>query len=125
MDIVMEDGDTLTIPRRPEFVIVAGQVYSPNALVYTAGKDAGWYLQNAGGTTRVGNRKDAFIVRFDGSVLGRGGIFSAKVLSTRMMPGDALVIPEKISGGSSIWKGLLSLSQALSSGGIVAALVTH
>ena len=69
-DIEVRAGDTLTIPKKPSFVLVSGQVYNASALTFQPGKNAGWYLRQAGGPTDLANRKEIFIVRADGSVLG-------------------------------------------------------
>jgi len=43
-DIELRAGDSLTIPKQPGAVLVIGQVYNANALVYSPGKNAGWYF---------------------------------------------------------------------------------
>src|SRR6202007_1272356 len=99
-DIELRRGDVLTIPKRPGFVLVTGQVYNATALSFTPGKTAEWYLARAGGTNSTANRKDIFIIRTNGSVVGRqsGGWFKDSVLSTRLDPGDVGVVPQKIIG---------------------------
>ena len=47
-DIELRRGDELTIPKRPSFVLITGQVYNVTALTFTEGKTAKWYLQHAG-----------------------------------------------------------------------------
>jgi protein involved in polysaccharide export with SLBB domain len=126
-DIELRAGDVLTIPKQPNFVLVNGQVYSPSAITYAPGKRASWYLQQAGGPTELANRKTIFIIRANGSVVGseRGyGLWKQSVLSTRLHPGDTLVIPEKIVGGSPIWKNLLSTAQLASSLAVAARIAT-
>ena len=101
-DIELRSGDMLVIPKRPGFVLVSGQVYNSSAITFAPGKTAGWYLQQAGGANQVANHKEIFIVRADGSVVGKqsGGMFSGGVLSTRLNAGDVIVVPQKIIGGS-------------------------
>jgi protein involved in polysaccharide export with SLBB domain len=100
-DIQLRAGDTLMIPKRPDFVIVSGQVYSPTAISYNPDKDADWYLHQAGGIAEAGNKRDIFIVKADGSVIGRsGGVWGGGVLKVRLTPGDSVVVPEKPVGGS-------------------------
>src|ERR1019366_4395485 len=41
-DIELRAGDTLVIPKRPNFVMVSGQVYNPTAISYVPGRDLGW-----------------------------------------------------------------------------------
>jgi protein involved in polysaccharide export with SLBB domain len=123
-DIELRRGDVLTIPKVPGFVLVSGQVYNATALTYTPGKTASWYLSRAGGTNGTANRKEIFIIRANGSVVGRhsGGWFDADVLSTRLNPGDVVVVPQKIIGGSLFWRNLLAIGQIASSFAITSGL---
>ncbi len=120
-DIEMRDGDILTIPKRASFVMVTGQVYSSAALTFSQGKTAEWYLSEAGGATNMGDKKNIFIVRADGSVIGRRGRFHGSVLSVHLNPGDSVVVPEKIVGPP-LWKSLLSVAQMLSAVSLTAVV---
>jgi protein involved in polysaccharide export with SLBB domain len=126
-DIELRNGDSIFIPKRPEFVLVNGQVYNSNAITYRPGRNAAWYLRQAGGPTSQANKKDIFIVRANGSIAsGKGeGWWSGNVLSTQIEPGDMIVVPEKAIGGSTVWKNLLSLAQIAQSGAIAALIVTR
>ena len=128
-DAELRPGDTLTIPKQPGFVLVTGQVYNVTALTFAPGKTAGWYLSHAGGTNVSANRKEIFIIRANGSVVGRhsGRRFDPDVLSTRLNPGDVVVVPQKVIGGSLFWRNLLVTGQlaasvALSAGVAAATL---
>lgn len=123
-DIEVRNGDTLRIPKRPAFVLVSGQVYSPSAITFMPGHNAGWYLKRAGGATSIANRKEIFIVRANGSVIGRGSQtwFDRDVLSTRLDPGDTIVVPQKIIGPSLTWRNLLGTAQVVTSLAIAAAV---
>lgn len=123
-DIEVRRGDVLRIPKRPGFVLVSGQVYSPSAITFAPGKTAGWYLQRAGGSTETANRKEIFVIRANGSVVGRksGGFFAQDVLSTRLEPGDVIVVPQKIIGKSLIWRNLLGSAQIAASIAIAASV---
>jgi protein involved in polysaccharide export with SLBB domain len=123
-DIELRRGDVLRIPKRPGFVLVSGQVYNASAITFAPGKTAGWYLQHAGGTTNVANRKEIFVIRANGSVVGRrsGEWYDRDVLATRMQPGDVVVVPQKIVGPSMLWRNLLSTAQVASSIAITAAV---
>jgi protein involved in polysaccharide export with SLBB domain len=121
VDIELRRGDVLTIPKRPSFVLVTGQVYNVTALTFTPGKTAGWYLQHAGGTSDTANRKEIFVIRANGSVIGRhsGG---PSPLSTKLDPGDVVVVPQKVIGASVFWKNLLATAQLASSIAITAGI---
>jgi len=121
VDIELRRGDVLTIPKRPSFVLVTGQVYNVTALTFTPGKTAGWYLQHAGGTSDTANRKEIFVIRANGSIIGRHSGGSAP-LSTKLDPGDVVVVPQKVIGASVFWKNLLATAQLASSIAITAGI---
>jgi len=123
-DIELRSGDVLTVPKRPGFVLVSGQVYNASAITFVPNKDARWYLRRAGGTNDVANRKEIFVIRANGSVIGRrsGQWYDRDVLSTRLDPGDVVVVPQKIIGGSLFWRNLLTVAQVSSSIAITAAV---
>jgi protein involved in polysaccharide export with SLBB domain len=123
-DIEVRRGDVLKIPKRPGFVLVSGQVYNASAITFVPGKNAGWYLQRAGGSTSIANRKEIFVIRANGSVVGRrsGDWYDHDVLSTRMQPGDVVVVPQKVNGPSMLWRNLLITAQIASSIAITAAV---
>jgi protein involved in polysaccharide export with SLBB domain len=123
-DVVMRSGDRLSIPKRPDFVLVSGQVYNATGITFRPGKDARWYLRQAGGVTRDGDKGNIFIVHADGSVVGAQGsiLFGNSVLDLRLHPGDSIVVPEKVMGGSQIWRNLIGTAQIMSSVALTGAV---
>lgn len=123
-DIELRGGDALMIPKQPGAVLVIGQVYNSNALTYSPGRNARWYLSRAGGPTQLANKGAIFIVRADGSVTSgkQGNLWSGSALSATMGPGDTIVVPEKPVLGSSTLKNVLSVAQIASSAALVAAV---
>jgi protein involved in polysaccharide export with SLBB domain len=123
-DIEVRAGDVLRIPKRPGFVLVSGQVYNSSAITFTPDKTAGWYLRRAGGATEIANTRDIFIIRANGSVVGRrsGSLFDHDVLATRLDAGDVVVVPQKIIGASVFWRNLLTVAQIGTSIAITAAV---
>jgi protein involved in polysaccharide export with SLBB domain len=117
-DIEVRAGDTLFIPKTPNYVMVNGQVYNPTAVSYRPGKTAGWYLRQGGGPNNMANKKAIVVVRADGSVIGgsgSGGWFTGDVLTAELRPGDMVFVPEKALGGTQAWKNTLQAAQLLSS----------
>lgn len=126
-DIELRPGDELVIPKRPNFVLVNGQVYSPSAITFAPGKTVEWYLRQAGGPTDFANRHNIFVIRANGSVLAGEdgkGFWKTGVLGAAMKPGDTIVVPEKIVAGSTVWKNLLNTAQFTSSLALAARVVT-
>ena len=127
-DITLRAGDVITVPKRPNFVLAYGQVYNANAITFSPGKTADWYLRQAGGPTELANKKDIYIIRANGTVVsssGTEGWFTGGVLSTKMQPGDVLVVPEKFITGSTAWKTTLQVAQLMASLALAAAVVSN
>ena len=103
--------------------MIVGQVYNSNAIAYSPGKNAGWYLSRAGGATSFANKKAIFIIRANGSVTSGGGDFwSGGVLSSAITPGDTIVVPEKTVMGGSGWKNAVSIAQIAQAAALAAAV---
>jgi protein involved in polysaccharide export with SLBB domain len=125
-DIELRRGDVLTIPKRPGFVLVTGQVYNATAVTFTPGKNANWYLSRAGGTNATAQRRNTFIIRANGTVVGRtsGSWTDDKVFSTILNPGDVVVVPQKVIGATAWWKTLIQTAQLAASVAVTAGITT-
>jgi polysaccharide export outer membrane protein len=122
-DIELRAGDTLEIPKQPGFVVIVGQVYNSNAITYSPGKNAGWYLSRAGGATGLANKKAIFIVRANGSVTsGSSDLWSGGILSSAIGPGDTIVVPEKAAFGTTTWKNVVAIAQIAQAAALAAAV---
>jgi polysaccharide export outer membrane protein len=115
-DLVLEDGDRLLVPFRPATVSVIGSVYTSNAFVYKTGKTVSDYLRLAGGARREGDKGREFVIRADGSTVSRqqhSVLLSRNFNTLRLMPGDTIVVPEKLDRGA-VLRGLKDWTQILS-----------
>jgi protein involved in polysaccharide export with SLBB domain len=98
-DFPLEDGDVFYIPPRLSTVQVAGAVYNTNAFRHQPGKRLVAYLNDAGGATREADQKRIFVIRADGTVVSRqskNNHFSGDFGKLRLLPGDAIIVPDKI-----------------------------
>lgn len=126
-DVELRRGDRIFIPKRQPQIMVTGQVYNPTAITFVPGKSANWYLREAGGVSELANKKAIYIVRANGSVSGRSGagegFWHESVLNTVLHPGDTVVVPERLLGGTPVFKTLLESAQIISSIAISAKAV--
>jgi protein involved in polysaccharide export with SLBB domain len=122
-DIELRAGDRLVIPKRPTFVMVTGQVYNATAITYVQGRDVSWYLNKAGGATPSGNKKDIYVLRADGSIVVSGNSwFNGSFMKMRLRPGDTVIVPEKLIGGSQVWRNIIATAQIASSVALTGAV---
>lgn len=118
-DIQLRAGDSIYIPKRPNFVMVQGSVYNQTAIAFRSGKSASWYLHQAGGATSQGDKKNIFIIRADGTVSGgTKTMFSGGAMDSVMLPGDMIMVPSKALGGGFKWRETLEVAQLVSAVGI-------
>ncbi|PWT87465.1 MAG: hypothetical protein C5B56_10385 [Proteobacteria bacterium] len=128
-DPVVQDGDVLVIPKRSAEVTVTGQVFNPTAINYRPGRNAKWYLSQAGGFTQLANKKAAFVIRADGSVIAaknNSSWMSGDPMSAVLKPGDSIVVPERAPNvGSRNWTQTLQIAQIASAIALTATYVVH
>ncbi len=67
LDILLEHGDKIYIPKRPLTIRVAGEVLSPSALQFRSKKDASEYISEAGGFSYHADKDRSFVILPDGS----------------------------------------------------------
>jgi protein involved in polysaccharide export with SLBB domain len=124
-EIALEDGDRYVVPYRPSTVEMLGAVYNTNSFLYRREQRVDDYLRRAGGPTRDADTGRMFVIRADGSVLSRQsvkGLWNGGFASLRLMPGDAIVVPERLNHGS-VLKGLRDWSQVFAQFALGAAAV--
>ena len=124
-DIELEDGDEFIVPSRPSYVSVVGSVNNSTSLLYREDKRLGDYLRDAGGATRTGDARHAFLMRADGSVVGKtwsSGLLSQSFEGLRLNPGDSIIVPEQINR-TTLLRGLKDWSQVFAQFALGAAAV--
>lgn len=94
-DIELEDGDRFFVPQQPSQISVFGTVYNESSFVYRPNRDVSDYLALAGGPRKQADKSSIYVLRANGSVVsaGQSGFFT-RISSVRLMPGDAIVVPE-------------------------------
>lgn len=92
-NLSLKDGDHLYIPKRPDQVLIVGQVSNTIAMLYRNGYELENYLNDAGGLTRMGDESEIYVVKANGRVARPGGGWGRDV---KIAPGDTIVVPEKL-----------------------------
>lgn len=125
----LQNGDHFTVPPAPENVNVIGAVYDQNSFIYRRGRPVSYYLKLAGGPNRNADRRHAFVLRADGSVVSRSGARNGWSYlggngfdDLRLYPGDTIMIPEKTLRPTAL-RGFLDWSQIFSQVALGAAAI--
>jgi protein involved in polysaccharide export with SLBB domain len=100
--VALEDADHVLVPSQGQMVSVVGSVYNQSSFLYRKGATVGDYVRESGGGNATADLRHMLLVRADGSVIGHASIFKhfgESFTSTRVLPGDAIVIPAKLQSG--------------------------
>jgi protein involved in polysaccharide export with SLBB domain len=125
-NIPLEDGDGFYVPPRLGTVQVTGAVYNANAFRHEPDKRLVGYLNDAGGSTREADQKRIFVIRADGTVVSRqsrNNHFHGDFEKLRLLPGDAIVVPEKVRVSSKM-SDFLQMTQFASQMAVTAAALS-
>ena len=113
-DIELFEGDVLDIPLMRSTVRVMGSVMMPSVVSFEPRKSGKGYINDVGGYSKGARKSKTFVVHMN----GRSERLKA---TTRILPGDDIVVPEKENRDEQIEKGFTRAATALSG---VAALGT-
>ncbi len=93
LDAVLEPGDRLYMPKRPNFVTVIGDVLNPGALQFVAGTTADQYIRQAGGFLRSADEDRIFVVYPNGQAEPLA-LSAWNFNPAQLPPGSSLVVPK-------------------------------
>ena len=111
----LRDGDQIYIPEKSTTVDVIGAVYNQATFIYSPSYSVADYLKIAGGVTSTGHKSELYRICADGTV--------KKSQSDAVSPGDAIVVPERLTPKFNFMRSLTELSTVLYQFGIGAATI--
>ncbi len=88
-DILLEDGDALTVPQFSSAIAVIGSVNYPASVRFEQRKGIEYYIRKAGGLTKHADKAGIYVIRANGEAL------SKFMMSRRIERGDAIVVPQE------------------------------
>ena len=93
-DLILQDGDIISLPTKSEIVEVQGQVLYPLTLTYKKGLKFKDYIAHSGGFTDRAKRKNAFVIYSNGTAARTKTTFWFKSYP-KIKPGAEIYIPRK------------------------------
>ena len=87
--LFLEDGDKLTIPKRPSHITIVGSVQRSTVAAYVPGQNFYDYLQVAGGITKIADIRKAYLLLPNGE--------SRRLSKSTLIPvGSVIIIPPRL-----------------------------
>lgn len=94
IDVLLEDGDIIRIPKAEQIVRINGQVLLPSAIIYDSSKSFNDFISGAGGYTPQALKKRAYIIYANGAVKSTRKFFFITNHPT-VEPGSEIFVPKK------------------------------
>ena len=118
-NIVLREGDVISIPKNTNTVTINGAVMVPNTVSYLEGKNIDYYLNQAGGYSDNAKKSKKFIVYMNGEVTRVKG--NAK---KQIEPGCEIIVPSKSKKRTNVGE-ILGYATSFSSLGMMIASIAN
>ena len=118
-DLVLREGDVISVPKNNNTVTINGAVMVPNTVSYIQGKDVDYYLNQAGGYSDNAKKSKKFIVYMNGQVTKVKGSGKKQV-----EPGCEIIVPSKAKKKGNI-ANILGYATSFSSLGMMIASIAN
>ena len=116
LDTILDAGDSVYMPKRPNFVLVLGDVNNPGAVQFSSGDSVKKYLAAAGGIQRTGDDDRIYVVMPNGLAQPvKSSVW--RRTSFAIPPGSTVFVPKNLDP-------LMTLELIRDITGIVGSLVT-
>ena len=106
-DVVLRDGDVISIPQYNGTVRVMGAVLYPNSVTYQEGKSLKYYVKSAGGFDNRARKNRAFVIYMNGMV--------ESGMSAKIRPGCIVIIPSKSNTTPVRWSDIVGVLSSTAS----------
>ncbi len=121
IDLILEEGDEIRIPKQLQTVKVSGEVLNPNNIIYSEGRGFKKYINNAGGFSVNALKKGAYIKYANGSVESASSFLFFKSYPT-VRPGSEIMVPVRSEREKMTAQSWIGIGTALAS--LAAMVVT-
>ena len=125
-DIILEDGDSLIIPKRKQSISVIGEVFVANSHLFENNLSLKDYINLSGGTTIFADAGNTYLIKSDGSIVSPSQLSSGsgffRAGKSSLEPGDTIVVPLNIQPFSGV-KATTEITQIIYQMALAAAAV--
>jgi polysaccharide export outer membrane protein len=94
-NLILRDGDFITIPAYNSVVTIKGAVNMPSTVAYVQGRSIDYYISAAGGPTATGDAGRAFVIQPSGKLESVHRRLLGPSSNPEPRPGSLVTVPEK------------------------------
>ncbi len=96
LDTVLESGDRLFVPKRPNYVTVSGNVLNPSSLQFNSRRTVTDYIGLVGGFQTAADESRVFVV-FPNGEAKSAGVSAWNLEGIKVAPGSTIVVPRDVA----------------------------
>ena len=109
---ILQDGDSIFVPRNSNTINVLGEVLNPIAFEYNKRLTIRSAIENSGGYQDYADKRKVYVIKANGLIeKANRNIFTRNV---NLEPGDTIVVPRKIITNNPGLEAILPVTQILS-----------
>jgi protein involved in polysaccharide export with SLBB domain len=120
-NLVLDDGDVLTVGRNSNLVKISGEVYYPTIIPYKENKNLKYYIEQAGSFTQFARKNGALVIHADGKASSVKHFLWFKSYPS-VTPHSEIFVPQKLKTNRAKL-GVGELALIVSALGIIAGVI--
>lgn len=99
-DVVLQDGDKITIPELVNQVYIFGEVSSEGTVRYESGQPVNYYIEKKGGFSSFADERNVFVLNPNGETFKVSkNVFMRQGRDIEIYPGSVIFVPRGINDG--------------------------
>ena len=99
-DVVLQDGDKITIPELVKQVYIFGEVSSEGTVRYESGQPVNYYIEKKGGFSSFADERNVFVLNPNGETFKVSkNVFMRQGRDIEIYPGSVIFVPRGINDG--------------------------
>ena len=126
LDIILQNGDKITIPEFLDQIYVFGEIASEGSIKFNSSKNIEDYIKQKGGFTKSADKKEIFVLQPNGETfrLSSKNIFQREKLRIELYPGSVIFIPIKGSSSALVTQTAQAYAAILGNIGVTLASIS-
>jgi protein involved in polysaccharide export with SLBB domain len=94
-DLLLKNGDSVSVPKTPQEVLVMGEVHSPSAQVFIPGLKVKDVISETGGYTKFAEKDQVYVLQANGSAVSGDSLSAGSIEDKELKAGDTIFVPQK------------------------------
>lgn len=93
-DLLLKNGDSIFIPKKPQEVLVMGEVHSPSAQVFIPGLKVKDFINQTGGYTKYAEKGQVYVLQANGTAISGDSPSIGNIENKELKAGDTVFVPQ-------------------------------